>query len=457
MQVANIFKRLWTSLKTYFIIKSGRDAGKSTTIAKRVFDRFTSLDLDILITRSNYGDLYKSMFAEVMAIIEEENFLPFVEERRKPLKIINKLNGNEIRFEGIGGADLSRTKGFKPNKKLSLIVVDEMQQLPEQTNLDQALATFRRHLDEEHGQVLLAFNPEPQNSHWANEYYRNHEEDYDWECFFPTYKDIAKFLTKKDLEAIQRESVINPSNYRYLYLGETVGLFGGVYHTFNRDFHLLKEDVMKDLIKKIGIWSVIIGIDAATTRDATSFQPIIILNNGQALCVNQFYHDPKVNGAFSNDKLYVYIKEWLDGMLVRWNIPRTMTIQMVFDSANADLRIVMANRLSMRFICSAYSQKDIVQMAQIMQNAFSHNVLYILDDGGIYNYISRRFEHNFNPLVIALESVIWDEKGKKFDPIVPNDTTDALTYGTAFYFRNPNAIYFPKRKDFYERSEILNE
>lgn len=453
MQVIKPYDQLWTTPCTYICIKSGRDAGKSTSIAKRVFDRFTSLELDILITRSNYGDLYKSMYNEIIAILTEEHFLPFIDERRKPLKIINKLNGNIIYFEGIGGADLSRTKGFKPNKKLSLVVVDEMQQLPEQSNLDQALATFRRHLDEVYGQVLLAFNPEPQNAHWANEFYRTREYDADWLCFFPSYKDIAHVLTKKDLEAIERERIINPSNYRYLYLGETTGLFGGVYHTFNRNFHLLKEEVMQDLIKKIGIWSVIIGIDAATTIDATSFQPILILNNGQALCVNQFYHNPKLNGALSNDKLYPYVKEWLDGMLHRWNIPRTMSIQLVFDSANADLRIVMANRLTMRFMCSAYSQKDIVQMAQIMQNSFSHNVLYILDDGGIYNYISRRFEYDFNPLVIALESVVWDDKGKKFDPIVPNDTTDALTYGTAFYFRNPQSLYFPKRQDFYERSE----
>ena len=457
MQVLKPYDKIWLTDKTYIIIKSGRDAGKSTTIAKYVFDRFTSLELDILITRSNYGDLYKSMYNEIIAIIQEENYLPFIIERRKPLKIINKLNGNIIFFEGIGGADLSRTKGFKPNKKLSLVVVDEMQQLPEQTNLDQALATFRRHLDDEKGQVVLAFNPEPQNAHWANEYYRLCENNNDYLCLFTSYLDIAGVLSKKDLEAILREKQVNPNNYRYLYLGETAGLFGGVYHTFNRNFHFIKESIMQKLIKDIGIHSVIIGIDAATTIDSTSFQPILILNNGQALCVNQFFHNPKLNGALSNDKLYPFVKTWLDAMLLRWHIPRNLMVQMVFDSANADLRMVMANRLTNRYVCSAYSQKNIVQMAQIMQNAFSHNVLYILDEGGIQNYITNRFEYNYNPLLVALESVIWDENGKKFDPIVPNDTTDALTYGVGFYFRNPNALYFPIRKDFYERSGAINE
>jgi len=226
MQVIKPYHRIWLTEKTYIMLKSGRDAGKSTSIAKYVYDRFVSLSLDVLITRANYGDLYKSMFAEVMAIIEEEGFLQFIEERRKPLKIINKLNGNEIRFEGIGGADLSRTKGFKPKKKLSLIVVDEMQQLPDQTNLDQALATFRRHLDDEHGQVILAFNPERQNAHWANLYYNAREQEDEWLCLYTSYKDIIGVLSKKDVDAIELEKITNPSNYDYLYLGITKGLFG---------------------------------------------------------------------------------------------------------------------------------------------------------------------------------------------------------------------------------------
>jgi hypothetical protein len=55
------------------------------------------------------------------------------------------------------------------------------------------------------------------------------------------------------------------------------------------------------------------------------------------------------------------------------------------------------------------------------------------------------------PLVTALESVTWDEKGKGFDDRVPNDDSDALTYALSTYFINPNNIYFPKRLGFYEK------
>ena len=86
---------------------------------------------------------------------------------------------------------------------------------------------------------------------------------------------------------------------------------------------------------------------------------------------------------------------------------------MIFDSASADLRLVCAGRLPSRYVCTAYTQKNIVQMAHIMQNAFSRNILYILDENGIHNWLTNRKEYGFHPLVTQLESVIWDEKGKQ--------------------------------------------
>ena len=453
MRVLKPYNKLFDKDNHYIMLKSGRDAGKSKALSQLIVAKFFELKYDIIVCRANYGDLQGSMYNEIIAVLEEEGLYKFVLEKKKPLKLINNLNGNTIYFQGVGGADLSRTKGLKTRKKVSLIIIDETQQLPRQDNLDQALATLRRHLNPDDWKIILAFNPERQNSHWTNEYYRINESLDSWLCIHTSYKNIAKVLTKTDLEAIRLEKEINPSNYRYLYLGETDGLFGGVYHTFNRQTHLIREAKVRELIKTIGIFSVLIGVDGATTRDKTAFVPTIILNNGQGIVLNYFYHDPIKTGAYSNDRLFPFVERWLDDLHYRWSIPPQMRIDMIFDSASVDLRLVSANRLPSRYVCTSYSQKNIVQMAHIMQNAFGRNVLYILDEDGVHNYISNRKEYGLHPLVTQLESVIWDEQGKKFDPIVPNDCTDALTYSTAFYFRNPNALYFPKMQDYYERSE----
>ncbi len=437
--------------KRYIMIKSGRDAGKSKFSAQYIVKNFFQYERNILVCRANYGDLQDSMFQEIIDVLEEEHLLQFTEQRTRPLKIMNKMNGNVIYFKGVGGADLSRTKGFKTSKKLSLIMFDELQQLPDQSNLDQSLATFRRHLDNDIGKVLMCFNPEPQNSHWANEFYRINSENPQYLTIWTSYKDIAGILSDVDLEAIEIERILNPSNYKYLYLGETNGLFGGVYHTFNRNFHLITPEETEQLIKENGIHQIIFGIDPATTRDSTSGIPVAILQNGQAVVLECFHHDPIKHGALSNDRLFPLLLEHIETIETQYDLRfRGTPVTFVVDSAGADLVTKLQYDLPNRFRVISYSEKKIIQMAMVMQNAFSKNVLYIKDTGGIYNYVTRRFETGYMPLVTALESVIWDEQGKGFDKVVPNDDTDALTYAVSTYFVNPRNLYFPKRQSFYE-------
>lgn len=452
MKILKPYDSILTTDKRYILIKSGRDAGKSKFSAQFIVKLFFEYELNILVCRSNYGDLQDSMFQEINDVLEEEHLIQFTEQRTRPLKIVNKFNKNQIYFKGVGGADLSRTKGFKTSKKLSLIMFDELQQLPDQSNLDQALASFRRHLSNDVGKILMCFNPEPQNSHWCNEYYRINQENPMFLTLWTSYKDIAGVLSDVDLEAIELEAVINPSNYRYLYLGETNGLFGGVYHTFNRDFHLITTKEVEQLIKDIGINQLLVGVDGATTRDCTAMVPVVVLNNGQAIAIETFHHDPIKYGALSNDRLFPLLLEHIEKIEKKYDLRFKGTpISFIVDSASADLVLKLQYDLPRRYQVFSYSQKKIIQMAQVMQNAFSRNVLYIKDTGGIFNYTTRMFENNHLPIVEQLESVIWDEKGKGFDDTVPNDATDALTYAIAFYFINPNNLYFPPRSNFYER------
>lgn len=458
MLILEPYDKVLKTDKRYILVKSGRDAGKSKFSAQYIVKNFFEHENNILVCRSNYGDLQDSMFQEILDVLEEEHLIQFTEQRSRPLKITNKLNKNVIYFKGVGGADLSRTKGFKTSKKLSLIMFDELQQLPEQSNLDQALATFRRHLDHDIGKVLMCFNPEPQNSHWTNEYFRIQNDNPDFMCLWTSYKDIAGILSRVDLEAIEMERIINPSNYKYLYLGETNGLFGGVYNTFNRHIHLISDAETRHLIKEHGIHQILFGVDPAITRDSTAGTPVAILNNGQAIVLECFHHDPVKYGALSDDRLYPLLLEHIENIETMYDLRfRGTPITFIVDSAAAGLATKLQYDLPKRFRVISYSEKRIIQMARVMQSAFSKNVLYIKDTKGIFNYVSRRFETGYMPLITALESVLWNEKGTGFDDSIPNDDSDALTYAISTYFVNPRNLYFPKRDSFYEPIRIKKE
>jgi hypothetical protein len=454
MLILEPYNEILDTDKRYVMIKSGRDAGKSKFSAQIIVKDFFQYERNVLVCRSNYGDLQDSMFQEIIDVLEEEHLIQFTDQRTRPLKIINKLNKNIIYFKGVGGADLSRTKGFKTSKKLSLIMFDELQQLPDQSNLDQALATFRRHLDDDIGKVLMCFNPEPQNSHWCNEFYRINQENPQYLTLWTSYRDIAGILSDVDLEAIEIERILNPDNYRYLYLGETNGLFGGVYHTFDRDYHLLTPQEVDNMIERHGIFQLILGIDPATTRDSTAGVPVAILNNGQCVVLECFHHDPQKHGALDNSRLYPLLDRWIRDLETKYELRFKGTpIHLVIDSAGADLVQLLQYQMSQRYKVWSYSQKKVIQMAQVVQNAFSKNILYVKDTGGIYNYKTNRFETNYLPLVTALESVLWEDtpNPRGFDKTIPNDDSDALTYALSMYLINPYTINFPRRQGFYER------
>ena len=87
----------------------------------------------------------------------------------------------------------------------------------------------------------------------------------------------------------------------------------------------------------------------------------------------------------------------------------------------------------------------------VVNNCFAKNMLKIVDFGGYNDFYYRRWvptTADTEPLVYQLESVTW--KDYKLDPIIPNDYTDALTYGANVYFNNPDNLYLPERKGAYD-------
>ena len=98
-----------------------------------------------------------------------------------------------------------------------------------------------------------------------------------------------------------------------------------------------------------------------------------------------------------------------------------------------------------------FTRKNIINNNAVVNNCFAKNMLKIIDFGGYYDYYRRRFVSttaDTEPLVYQLESVTW--KNYKLDPAIPNDFTDALTYGANAYFENPDNLYLPARQGAYE-------
>lgn len=226
-------------------------------------------------------------------------------------------------------------------------------------------------------------------------------------------------------------------------LGKWVKSEGLVFPLFRRERHYLKPKEFSRIYGLHRIVRVIWGCDGATTNDATAIIPLAIMDNGQGVVLQPFYHNPKINGQLSNEQLMPYVQKYLRDMERDYRFAQNgVEFYMPVDCAASDLVITLSYHLPEYFNVHKYTKKDIQLTTDIVNNAFSRNALIVLDFGGYYNYILDRFIDGDMQLVIDLESMTWDEKNPlKYDSSVPNDCADAFRYAVCTYYINPDNLW----------------
>ena len=234
-------------------------------------------------------------------------------------------------------------------------------------------------------------------------------------------------------------------------LGKWVKTEGLVFPLFKRERHFLSPAEFSARYGLHRIRYVIWGADGANTNDATAIEPLAIMDNGQGVVLEPFYHDPKINGQLSNAQLMPYIQRYMDDMERKYHfIENGVQMYTTVDCAAADLVITLAFNLAPHYNVQKYTRKDILGTTDTVNNALGRNAIVVLDFGGYYNYIKGEFVPGERQLVTDLESMIWSPDNKTYDPEVPNDTADAFRYAVCTYYLNPfNLWETPNMGDFF--------
>lgn len=454
IRMAKPYDRILTTDKTTVVMYSPRISGKSYALGQVVYlyaNRYPNHD--IVVTRANYNSLEDSLYNEILAFAENEGITDFYQPLRSPLRIRTR-KGNTIYFKGIGGADYSRSKGFKGLKKISLIICDETQQLKDEQSLRQAIATFVRSIDPEiKGRIILAGNPEMVKAHWWNAYCRKYRFAGVYEFIDANYLNIKKYLSSVTLEEIENERKYNPLMYKFLYLGELDDLAGGAYGQFKRDRHYISMDQWRKEIAGQRLCTIIWGGDGAITHDRTGIVPIGVYSNGRGYVLQRFYYNPLETGVvLAPSQISEMIIEYVEQMCKMYDVySENIGSYFAIDCAAADLVTQLRYNINGYHIVKGFTGKNIINNNAVVNNCFAKNMIKIVDFGGYYDFYARRFvptTADTEPLIYQLESVTW--KNYKLDPEIPNDYTDALTYGANVYFNNPDNLWLPERKGAYD-------
>ena len=436
----------------YVLITGGRTGGKTkaSAIISALY-AYAYPNTDQLYCRASYGSMADSCFAEYQDALDAmpDGLGMEFAARKSPLRF-ERGDLNRIYFLGIGGSNLDRSKGFKASHPIKVVVIEETQELPSREHFDQAMASIRRNLAPD-AKIIVLGNPPAQKGHWFNRLAEEKRFDRDWKLVSMTWMDIVPFLNDYDIKEILKERKRNREYYEWFYMGKPTSSLGAVYVMYNPERHKWTPEEFGRFRELTGARPVgcVIGGDGAVTHDCTAFVPLVLMSNGQSFVADVFHHDPVKDGVFGSQQLCQYfLQPWFDGLCRRFNLgtreelrnypyAAQCPILMAIDEASADLRQACKFFFSPRATVVPAKKDKIPAMVGRMQSAIANDLVNVIDFGGYYDYAQKKWLMGAqNPVDYQLQNLIWNDHGTGYDPLLPNDDCDALTYAVNAWYAN---------------------
>jgi phage terminase large subunit len=414
------FKSVWVSSLPYNVLKGGRNSFKSSVIVlKLVYMMLRYIIVgetaNIVIIRKVANTIRDSVFNKVWWALSLFGIDRQFSKTVSPFKIVHKKTGSTFYF--YGQDDFQK---LKSNDIGNIIAVwyEEAAEFASQEDFDQSNVTFMRqkHPRAKFVQFFWSYNP-PRNPYsWINEWFESVKTNKNYLAHSSTYlDDKLGFVTEQMLEDIERIKENDFDYYRYLYLGEAVGLGNNVYNMST--FHPIEALPSDDRL--IGIC---FALDGGHQQSATACCSFGITAKGKVILFDTWYYSPagQVNKK-APSQLSKEIYEYMSSVIDKYKV---QALQYTIDSAEGALRNQMFLDFGLRWHPVAKLKK--VTMIDSFQSLLAQGRFYYLNIENNKIFIE---EHKMYH---------WDEKTIKSDnPSVIKE--DDHTCDTAQYFVLDNA------------------
>lgn len=284
------FYRVWKTSQPYNILKGGRNSFKSSVISLMlVFMMISQIRkgniANVAILRKVASHIRDSVFKQIEWAIDKMGLSDQFRSSVTPFKITHKKSGSAFYF--YGQDDVQKLKGNAVDNFIA-VWYEESTEFDGKEDFDQNFATFARqkspHVD--HMKFFWSYNPPRNPYNWMNEWVEELRERPDYLIHESSYLDDALGFTEPQvLDEIQRIKENDFDYYRYLYLGEPVGLGTNVYN-----FELFKK--IKEVPAGEHIMSISYGLDTGHQQSATALVCVGMTNKGNVIVLDTAYYDP---------------------------------------------------------------------------------------------------------------------------------------------------------------------
>lgn len=367
------FYKLWTTKKSYIIAKGGRGSFKSSVISLKLVTsvkKWTQLHkkVNVVCILANKSDLHDTVYSQIMWALDMLNLSDEYNYYKSPLRITHKLTGSTFYFYG---AD--NPHKLKSNKVDNIIAVwfEEAANMKGVDVFDQSIPSFIRQKPDyvDDVKVYFSYNPPRNPYEWINDWVTAREEDPEYFVDTSTYlDDELGFTTDQQLKLIESYKQNDYDYYRWLYLGEVIGLGTNIYNMDN--FKALKELPNDDYITN---WFC--AIDSGHEVSATTFGAYGLTRKGNVILLDTYYYSPqgkahkKPPSELSKD-LYSFINK----LAKQFKKPAT---KLTIDSAEGALDNQFYNDYGVHLHKVAKLKK--VDMIDRVQNIVAQGRFYYLD------------------------------------------------------------------------------
>ena len=285
------FRPVWTSEYPNNVLKNRRNSFKSSVISmKLVRDMLMMINdghkANVVVLRKVGSTLRDTVFQQIQWAIRKYGVEHLFRVRVTPFSITHRASGSTFYF--YGQDDVEKIKGNAINDIMA-VWYEEATEFGGPEDFDQNFATFARQKSpyRDYVQFFWSYNPPRNPFSWINEWSESLKESPDYLVHESTYlDDRLGFVTEQMLNEINRIKANDYDYYRYLYLGEAVGLGMNVYNfeLFNKLDKLPGGEYIKTLNY---------GLDTGHQQSATACLCVGITNKNNVILLDTYYYSPE--------------------------------------------------------------------------------------------------------------------------------------------------------------------
>lgn len=410
------FKSVWTTSKPYNVLKGGRNSFKSSVIALLLVYMMIPFIVagkkaNVVVIRKVGNTIRDSVFLKIQWALNKFGLSERFKATVSPFKIQDTVTGSCFYF--YGQDDFQK---LKSNDIGNIIAVwyEEAAEFSSEEDFDQSNVTFMRqkHPDVDFVKFFWSYNPPRNPYNWINEWTDRLVDNDNYLVHSSSYlNDELGFVTEQMLEDIRRIKENDYDYYRYIYLGEPVGIGTNVY---NMDL-FKRADKIPDGERVIG---QLFAADTGHQQSATTCLHAVVTNRSNLYLVDNYYYSPA--GKVKKKAPSVLSKELHDFVVKQTQkYPNVPVIEMTIDSAEGALRNQYLEDFGIRWHPVAKKKKII--MTEYVQS--------LLANGRFYYFPT---ENNLKYFIEEHKRYQWDEKTVKDDDpkVIKEDdhTCDAFQY-----------------------------